>query len=76
MIFESKYSDDIIKYLNKKIITNNENIVPFQSNNFFMKLTNSIKDIYSKTNVEADLKKIKCKNKLFDKNNDLLKIII
>jgi hypothetical protein len=72
MIFESKYSDDIIKYLNKKIITNNENIVPIQSNNFFMKLTNSIKDIYLKTNVEADLKKISCKNKPFDKNNDLL----
>jgi hypothetical protein len=72
MIFESKYSDDIIKYLNKKIITDNENIVPIQSNNFFMKLTDSIKDIYSKTNVEADLKKISCKNKPFDKNNDLL----
>ena len=61
MIFESKYSDNILEYLDKVKILNNKHNTVNSSNNydinnkkynikdniFFMKLNNSIKECYT-----------------------------
>jgi hypothetical protein len=75
MIFESEYSDNILKYLDKSVIKDSikdGTKDSIKNNTFFMKLNNSIKECYKYIDSEFDLKSIISKSEPYINNTSLL----
>ena len=71
MIFESKYSKNILEYLDKVKILNNKKY-NIKDNIFFMKLNNSIKECYTYIDLQIDVKSIISKSEPYINNSSLL----